>query len=56
MMGMSASMDWWPDEFCQRLAAGGRFVIRYDLRDTGQSVTARWRRSWRWIIRTAWPR
>jgi pimeloyl-ACP methyl ester carboxylesterase len=39
MMGMSASMDWWPDEFCQRLAAGGRFVIRYDLRDTGQSVT-----------------
>jgi pimeloyl-ACP methyl ester carboxylesterase len=38
-MGMAGSMDWWATEFCQRLAAGGRFVIRYDLRDTGQSVT-----------------
>ncbi len=25
------------DEFCERLAAGSRFVIRYDLRDTGRS-------------------
>jgi pimeloyl-ACP methyl ester carboxylesterase len=32
-------MDWWEDEFCERLAAGGRFVIRYDHRDTGRSVT-----------------
>jgi pimeloyl-ACP methyl ester carboxylesterase len=32
-------MDWWEDEFCARLAAGGRFVIRYDHRDTGRSVT-----------------
>ena len=32
-------MDWWEDEFCERLAAGSRFVIRYDHRDTGQSVT-----------------
>ena len=31
-------MDWWHDEFCERLAAGGRLVIRYDHRDTGQSV------------------
>jgi pimeloyl-ACP methyl ester carboxylesterase len=37
--GMGGSMDWWEDEFCQRLAAGGRFVIRYDHRDTGQSVS-----------------
>ena len=37
--GAASSMDWWEDEFCERLAAGGRFVIRYDLRDTGQSVT-----------------
>ena len=37
--GMGASMDWWEDEFCQRLAAGGRFVIRYDHRDTGRSVS-----------------
>src|SRR4051794_13866533 len=39
IMGSSASMDWWEDEFCERLAAGGRFVVRYDHRDTGQSVT-----------------
>ena len=37
--GASASMDSWPPELCERLAAGGRFVIRYDHRDTGQSVT-----------------
>jgi pimeloyl-ACP methyl ester carboxylesterase len=37
--GMSSSMDGWEPEFCQRLAAGGRFVIRYDHRDTGQSVS-----------------
>jgi pimeloyl-ACP methyl ester carboxylesterase len=39
IMGSSASMDWWEDEFCERLAAGSRFVIRYDHRDTGQSVS-----------------
>jgi pimeloyl-ACP methyl ester carboxylesterase len=39
MAGLGASMDWWEDEFCQRLAASGRFVIRYDQRDTGQSVS-----------------
>ncbi len=37
--GMGGSMDWWEDEFCQRLVAGGRYVIRYDHRDTGQSVS-----------------
>ena len=41
--GMGASMDWWEDEFCQQLASGqgqgGRFVIRYDHRDTGRSVS-----------------
>jgi pimeloyl-ACP methyl ester carboxylesterase len=39
IMGSSASMDWWEDEFCERLAAGSRFVIRYDHRDTGRSIT-----------------
>ena len=39
IMGGGASMDWWPDEFCERLAAGSRFVIRYDHRDTGRSVS-----------------
>src|SRR5262245_42756052 len=28
----------WPEELCRRLAAGSRFVIRYDQRDTGRSV------------------
>jgi pimeloyl-ACP methyl ester carboxylesterase len=37
--GAASSMDYWDAEFCKRLAAGERFVIRYDLRDTGQSVT-----------------
>ncbi len=39
VMGAGASMLWWEDELCERLAAGGRFVIRYDHRDTGRSVT-----------------
>jgi len=29
----------WEDEFCERLAAGSRFIIRYDHRDTGRSVS-----------------
>lgn len=37
--GAASSMDWWEDEFCQRLAAGARFVLRYDHRDTGRSVS-----------------
>lgn len=37
--GAEASMEWWADEFCQRLAAGGRHVVRYDTRDTGRSTT-----------------
>jgi pimeloyl-ACP methyl ester carboxylesterase len=39
IMGSGASMDWWEDDFCERLAAGRRFVIRYDHRDTGRSVS-----------------
>jgi pimeloyl-ACP methyl ester carboxylesterase len=38
-MGTNASMDWWPEELCERLAAGPRFVVRYDHRDTGRSVS-----------------
>jgi pimeloyl-ACP methyl ester carboxylesterase len=36
--GGASSMDRWDDEFCRRLAAGGRYVIRYDHRDTGRST------------------
>src|SRR5438046_3900485 len=39
IMGLSASMLWWEEGFCRLLAEGGRFVIRYDHRDTGRSVT-----------------
>ena len=37
--GASASMLAWEDAFCERLAGGGRFVLRYDHRDTGRSVS-----------------
>jgi pimeloyl-ACP methyl ester carboxylesterase len=39
VMGAMASMVWWPDELCDRLAASGRYVIRYDHRDTGRSFS-----------------
>jgi pimeloyl-ACP methyl ester carboxylesterase len=29
----------WPDGLCERLAAGGHRVVRYDLRDSGASTT-----------------
>ena len=37
--GACASMVWWEDELCERLAAAGRIVVRYDQRDTGRSTT-----------------
>jgi pimeloyl-ACP methyl ester carboxylesterase len=37
--GAGSSLLSWDEEFCRRLADGGRFVIRYDLRDAGRSVT-----------------
>jgi len=39
VMGVGASMLWWEERFCRLLAAGRRFVIRYDHRDTGHSIT-----------------
>jgi pimeloyl-ACP methyl ester carboxylesterase len=39
IMGIGGSMLWWEEGFCRTLADGGRFVIRYDHRDTGRSVT-----------------
>lgn len=38
IMGGMASMLWWPEEFCRRLAGQERFVIRYDQRDSGLST------------------
>ena len=39
IMGIGASMLWWDEGFCRLLAGGRRFVIRYDHRDTGHSVS-----------------
>ena len=39
IMGMGGSMLWWEEGFCRMLADGRRFVIRYDHRDTGRSIT-----------------
>lgn len=38
IMGIGASMLWWEEGFCRTLAGRGRYVIRYDHRDTGRSV------------------
>jgi pimeloyl-ACP methyl ester carboxylesterase len=37
--GASASMLWWPEPLCTQLAGRGRYVIRYDQRDTGRSTS-----------------
>jgi pimeloyl-ACP methyl ester carboxylesterase len=37
--GIGSSMLWWEEGFCRKLADAGRFVIRYDHRDTGRSIT-----------------
>jgi pimeloyl-ACP methyl ester carboxylesterase len=39
VMGAGASMLWWEEGFCRMLAGGGRFVLRYDHRDTGRSIS-----------------
>lgn len=39
VMGIGASMLWWDDGLCRLFAGGGRFVVRYDHRDTGHSVS-----------------
>jgi len=39
IMGTSAQSIAWPDELVEALVRGGRQVIRYDHRDTGQSDT-----------------
>ena len=39
IMGAMSSAVWWPEGFCRRLAERGRYVIRYDHRDTGGSTS-----------------
>jgi pimeloyl-ACP methyl ester carboxylesterase len=38
IMGATASMVWWPEDLLLRIAAAGRFVVRFDHRDTGRST------------------
>ena len=38
VMGFTAQMTAWRDDFCTMLAAGGRYVIRFDNRDCGLST------------------
>jgi pimeloyl-ACP methyl ester carboxylesterase len=37
VMGLGAQLIAWPPAFCERLAAGGLFVVRFDNRDCGLS-------------------
>lgn len=39
IMGAMSSAVWWPEGLCRRLAEVGRYVIRYDHRDTGRSTS-----------------
>jgi pimeloyl-ACP methyl ester carboxylesterase len=39
VQGVGASMLWWDEGLCRTLSGAGRFVIRYDHRDTGRSIT-----------------
>ncbi|MFC0435707.1 alpha/beta fold hydrolase [Kutzneria buriramensis] len=39
LSGSASSKDFWQPEFCRRLAEQVGQVIRYDMRDTGQSTT-----------------
>jgi pimeloyl-ACP methyl ester carboxylesterase len=39
IMGAMSSAVWWAEDFCCQLAARGRYVIRYDHRDSGRSTS-----------------
>ncbi|MBV8734260.1 MAG: alpha/beta hydrolase [Solirubrobacterales bacterium] len=39
IQGVGASMLWWDEGLCRTLSGAGCFVIRYDHRDLGRSVT-----------------
>ena len=38
VMGLSAQMTVWPEDFCRQLAHRGHRVIRFDNRDVGLST------------------
>jgi pimeloyl-ACP methyl ester carboxylesterase len=54
VMGLASQMVMWDDEFCQQLADGGFFVIRFDNRDVGRSTIlrdARIPKRWQLLVR-----
>lgn len=48
IMGLGAQMLWWPDPFCEQLAARGFHVFRFDNRDVGLSSRLRHLRAPSW--------
>jgi pimeloyl-ACP methyl ester carboxylesterase len=55
-MGLASQMILWDDEFCERLAAHGFWVIRFDNRDVGRSTIMRGERiprRWQLLTRDA---
>jgi pimeloyl-ACP methyl ester carboxylesterase len=38
IMGIGSQMVYWPTAFCEKLAAAGHFVVRFDNRDVGLST------------------
>lgn len=38
VMGLGTQMIAWPEEFCERIAARGHYVVRFDNRDSGLST------------------
>ena len=38
VMGLGTQMIAWPEQLCRDIAAGGRYVVRYDNRDVGLST------------------
>jgi pimeloyl-ACP methyl ester carboxylesterase len=38
VMGLATQRVAWPDELCEELAVAGRFVVRFDNRDVGEST------------------
>jgi pimeloyl-ACP methyl ester carboxylesterase len=41
VMGLGGPMTWWDDDFCRKLAATGKYVVRFDNRDSGRSSKVR---------------
>ncbi len=45
IIGAGSQAILWPDEFCQKLAKEGFFVIRYDHRDSGKSSAVNYQKN-----------